>query len=118
MSTSQRKKTLISVDPRAVTERTVVMPGTRRMASSIGRVTVTSLDVGRRDSVVDQDDDAGEIGLREDRDRQLEDEDQAGQRKGEHDENHRAAMRFHKVGNLGIHFPASEIFTSVPSGSP
>ena len=39
MSTSQRKKTLISLDPRAVFDRTVVMPGTSRMASSIGRVT-------------------------------------------------------------------------------
>ena len=41
ISTSQRKKTLISVEPRLVTERTFVIPGTRRMASSSGRVTVT-----------------------------------------------------------------------------
>jgi len=39
MSTSQRKKTLISVEPRAVTDRMAVMPGTMRIASSMGRVT-------------------------------------------------------------------------------
>ena len=41
MSTSQRKNTLISVEPRPVTERRSVMPGTRRIACSIGRVTVS-----------------------------------------------------------------------------
>jgi hypothetical protein len=41
-STSQRKKTLMSVPPRAVIERTVTMPGTVRMVSSSGRVTVSN----------------------------------------------------------------------------
>src|SRR6266702_1175052 len=40
MSTSQRKNTLISVEPGALTERTLVIPGTSRIASSMGRVTV------------------------------------------------------------------------------
>ena len=39
MSTSHRKNALISVAPRAVTLRTSVIPGTSRIACSIGRVT-------------------------------------------------------------------------------
>ena len=43
MSTFQLKNRLTSADPRLVTERTSSRPGTIRIASSMGRVIVTSI---------------------------------------------------------------------------
>ena len=119
MSTSQRKKTLISVAPRAVTERMVVTPGTMRMASSIGRVTRQHLNVHWRDAVVHQNDNAREIRLREYRDRQAKHECDAGERKTEYDDYHRPRMRLDKLSKaVGHCFVSTRSRTCVPSGNP
>ena len=69
MSTFQSKKRLTSAEPRLVVERTVTRPGTAvdRVFDGLGDGDLHLLD--RHDAVVDADDDAGEIGLREDGDR-------------------------------------------------
>jgi len=40
-----------------------------------------------------------------------ENEKQAREGKGEHDKDHRAAMRLDELGQLRVHLPASEILT-------
>ena len=76
------------------------------------------LDVDGSDAVVDQYDDAREIGLRKDRDRELEDAEDSGQREGEDDQDEGAAVGLDERSQPARHFGASTKRTSVPSGRP
>src|SRR5882724_8099210 len=123
MSTSQRKKTLISVEPRPVMERTLVMPGTTRIVCSSGRVTVSiwiSIGANR---------DTRKIRLRENGNGQAENENDAGEREAQRDQQQRPAMRLDEVRQAPGHgsfsafsplpasfLPASPVLTWAPSG--
>ena len=71
MSTLQLKNRLISEEPREVFDLMRWMPGMPFIASSMGRVTETSVCGAGATAVVDNDHDAGKIGGRKDRDWQL-----------------------------------------------
>ena len=72
MSTFQSKKRLTSAEPRLVVERTVTKPGhgVDRVFNGLGDGDLHLLD--RHHAVVDADDDARKVGLRENRDGHLE----------------------------------------------
>ena len=103
MSTSQRKNTLISVDPRAVTERIVVIPGTMRMVSSMGRVTRSIwistgvMPLSTRMTI------RGKSVCGENRDGQAEDERHPGECKRQDDDDHRPSVRLDELGEAAGH---------------
>ncbi len=80
------------------------------------------LDVHRRDAVVGADGDAGEVGLRKDRDRQAEDEDGPAQREAQGHEEERPPVGLDELREAVRHcasFAASSVkVTSAPSGRP
>ncbi len=86
MSTFQVKKTLISAEPRPVIERIVETPRISFIASSIGRVMVAIISVGRHDAVVDEKDHPGKVRLREDGRREGQGRVDAGGAQGDADE--------------------------------